>query len=257
MTAPILSVIVPNYKTPELTKICFRLLRKYTDTGKIRVIAIDNASGDASTEYLRKLTWIDLIERKVPEGEPGVLMHANALDEAFALVTTPYVMIMHTDTFCLHPDWLDYILGHFDSDKTAGVGSWKLEPPRSLLWRTGHLLEEMFRRLFRKKTRQEIKYLRGHCAVYRTDLVRKYTNGFYDGDSAGRAMHIKLEAAGFNMVFLPSQELGKFICHLNHATMILNPGAKDRKTGKASAGIRLGKKMQVFQDVLEADDLDL
>ena len=69
-------------------------------------------------------------------------------------------------------------------------------------------------------------------------------------------MHIKLEAAGYDMLFLPSDDLGKYICHLNHATMILNPASGDRKTGKAPARTKLGRKMQIFMDVLDSQDLD-
>ena len=70
-------------------------------------------------------------------------------------------------------------------------------------------------------------------------------------------MHLKLEKAGFKMLFLSSNELGKFICHLNHATMILNPASSDRKTGKAPARTKLSRKMQMFMDVLDSQDLDL
>jgi hypothetical protein len=257
MSEPQLSVIIPNYKTPELTKICLRLLRKYSDPGQIKVIVIDNASGDSSIEYLRTLKWIKLIERQVSPDESGPAMHALALDEAFACVDTPFVMIMHTDTFMLRPDWTDYLLKQFTSDRVAGVGSWKLEPPKSLIWRLAHSLEEKFRTLSGRKTKQEIRYLRSHCAVYRSDLVRKYTNGFYDNESAGKNMHLKLEAAGYDMSFLPSDDLGRYICHLNHATMILNPASSDRKTGKAPARIKLSRKMQMFMDVLDSQDLDL
>lgn len=254
---PLLSVIVPNRKTPELTKICFRLLRKHTDFGKVRIIAVDNDSGDASLDYLRKLPWITLIERKVPAEENGFVMHAKALDEALARVDTPFVMVMHTDTFVLRDDWADHLLSRFDADDVAGVGSWKLEKPRPPLLRAAHAVEEMFRRLIGRKTGTEVRYLRSHCAVYRTALLRKYTKGFYDGESAGKAAHLKLVAAGFKMIFLPSDELGKYICHLNHATMILNPAPGDRKTGRAGARDRIDGKMHLFADILAADDLDL
>ena len=257
MATPLLSVIVPNCKTPELTKICFRLLRKFTDFGKVRVIAVDNDSGDASLEYLRKLAWITLIERKVPPGENGFVMHARALDEAFAQVDTPFVMVMHTDTFVLKSGWHDFLLDRFDSENVAGVGSWKLEPPRPLLLRAAHAVEDTFRLIVGRKSGEEVRYLRSHCAVYRTELLRKHTGGFYDGESAGRAAHRKLVSAGFSMVFLPSDELGQYVSHLNHATMILNPAPGDRKTGRASARDRIDGKMRLFRDILDAEDLDM
>ena len=62
-----LTVLLPNYKTPELTKLCLRSLRKYTDFNQIQIVAIDNASGDESLAYLRSLPWIKLIERSASD----------------------------------------------------------------------------------------------------------------------------------------------------------------------------------------------
>ena len=42
------TILLPNYKTPELTKLCIRSLRKYTDLSRIRVIAIDSASQEVA-----------------------------------------------------------------------------------------------------------------------------------------------------------------------------------------------------------------
>ena len=90
-TEPQVTILVPNYKTPEITKICLRLLRKYTDFSQVRVIVIDNDSGDASLDYLRGLKWVELIERKAEADDTPALSHARALDLALAQVNAPYV----------------------------------------------------------------------------------------------------------------------------------------------------------------------
>lgn len=254
---PEVTIILPNYRTPELTKICLRLLRLHTDPRRIRVIAVDNASGDASTEYLRQVEWIRLIERKVPDGEPGFVMHAKALDLAFAEVTTPYVMIMHTDTFVLDDGWLDALLDEIRGDETiAGVGSWKLEHI-SAFKRFAKAAEALIQRIFRRAKTEE-RYLRSHCALYRTEALRRHTAGFYDGESAGKALHRKLIAAGFRMVFLDSRKLERYLCHLNHATMILNPREGDRKTARAASKRKLSTRISraEFADILNHPELD-
>ena len=48
---------------------------------------------------------------------------------------------------------------------------------------------------------------------------------------------------GYKMRFLESQELGRYLRHLNHATMILNPQPGDRKTSKPSARRRLQRQL--------------
>ena len=99
-------MLIPNYKTPELTRICLRLIRKYTDMSRIKVVAIDNHSGDDSLDYLRSLDWITLIERQPADDDTPPLSHSRALDMALARVDTPYVLSIHTDTFMHHPGWL-------------------------------------------------------------------------------------------------------------------------------------------------------
>ena len=104
MPDPIVTALIPNYKTLKVTKLCLRLLRKYTDPKKISIIVIDNDSQDESLKYLKSLKYITLIERKKKQDDTPSLSHARALDLALEKVTTPYVLSMHTDTFVKHPD---------------------------------------------------------------------------------------------------------------------------------------------------------
>ncbi len=257
MNEPLVTVLLPNYKTPELTKICVRLLNKYTAPGKLRIVAVDNDSGDGSLEYLRSIPWIELIERKDIAGEAGPLMHAKALDQGFGKVTTKYVLVIHTDTLVIHPEWLDYLLRQIEADENiAGVGSWKLEYV-SPLKAFGKKIENVFRRLAGKKVGKEEHYLRSHCALYRTELIRQHTNGFNDQKTAGLSIHRILTEKGYQMKFLLSEDLGKYIRHLNHATGVLNPSAGSRRDRKKKSRKRIQGSLEFFRDILEADELDI
>ena len=252
------SILIPNYKTPEMTRLCLRLLRRHTDLGRVKVIVIDNASNDESLDYLRNVNWIRLIERPEAAAEKGPEMHARALDLALQEVTTPYVLVMHTDTLICDDRWLDFLLGKISGDETvAGVGSWKLEQV-SAFKQFGKKIEDFFRRLLGKKAKVEDRYLRSHCALYRTELVRKHTNGFFDGDTAGHSLHRMLVQQGYKMLFLESRELGNYLRHLNHATMILNPQPGDRKTSKPAARRRLQRQLDEldYRNVLADSSLD-
>src|SRR3990167_4188244 len=128
MTRPLVTILVPHYKTKELTKLCLRLLRKFTDLQQAKVIVIDNDSQDDSLDYLRSLSWIELIERKAIPGETPVKSHSRALDMALERVTTPYVLSIHTDTLVKNAAWLTFLLTQIARSPTiGGVGSWKLE----------------------------------------------------------------------------------------------------------------------------------
>ena len=162
------------------------------------------------------------------------------------------------DTIVGSDKWLDYLLGAFEGEpKLAGVGSWKLEKSSKLKY-FGQRLEDLVRRIFlHRRHAPEERYLRSHCAVYRTDLVRRHTRGFYDGETAGRSLHRMLVASGHEMRFLESFELGAYIRHLNHATMILNPSGEGR-TSKASSRKKLADKMNdaEFTGILAVDTVD-
>ena len=255
------TILLPNYKTPELTKLCIRSLRKYTDLSQIRVIAIDSASQDESVEYLRKIPWIELIER--PYEEISVLsppaMHTTALDLALAKVDSEYVLSMHTDTIITAEGWLDYLLKEINSTPdTAGVGSWKLEKVRPVKQFFKDI--EDFIKISLGLRKKEFRFLRSHCALYKTELLRKYTKGFNgEGGCAGMFIHKRLEEAGFKMRFLPSSELGKYMVHLNHATMIINPDEPERKIRNAQKKKNLQKKMEfeAFKAILADDSADV
>lgn len=244
----LVTVLIPNYKTEELTKLCLRLIRKHTDTDKIHVIVIDNQSNDASLDYLRSLSWITLIERTPIPNEGAITSHSRALDLGLEQVTTPYVLSIHTDTLISNPLWLDFLLMQIQKRPTiAGVGSWKLESKS--LWRKAlKKIERKAQLAYYELTGRYAHgiegvgnnhyYLRSHCAMYRMDLVRKFNLHFAGGDRvAGKDMHKQLVNAGYEMVFLPSDVLVNYLDHINHATTVLNPELSTR-TKSVSKGLR-------------------
>lgn len=123
---PNFSIALVNYKTLELTKTCLTLLKQHLDDGaldsnRVQVWVVDNNSQDASTEYLRSLDWIHLIER-VPEGrEKGFAAHGRALDMILEKVQDDYLFLMHTDTFVYEPEIFQELLQRC-TQKMVAVG---------------------------------------------------------------------------------------------------------------------------------------
>lgn len=271
MNEKLVTVLVPNFRTPEITRLCLRLLRKHTKDNLIHVIAIDNGSGegDESLEYLRSLEWIELIERQPVEGESPGASHAVALDMALEKVTTPYVMSIHTDTFVLRDDWLDYLLEHIrHDDNIAGVGSWKLEVKpwwKLVLKKVEFAIQSVIYPIIGKELITEGKgkhfhYLRSHLALYRTSLLQDYALSFGAGEeTAGKVLHKMLEDKGHDMVFIPSPKLIKYVVHLNHATMILNPelGSRKKTVEKGAKKIHAMLKQMQADQILADSSLDV
>jgi len=272
MTQPLVTILVPHYKTLELTKLCLRLLRKYTDLNKARVIVIDNDSQDESLSYLRSLNWIQLMERKAVPGESPPLSHGRALDMGLAMVTTPYVLSIHTDTLVKHPKWLEFLLTQIEKNPSiAGVGSWKLEAkPR---WRQMlKMIERGAQRAYFRvigQTQHSLEgvgknyyYLRSHCALYRTTLLKQYQLHFSDGVGeelvVGKEIHKRLLEAGHEIIFLPSEILIRYLEHINHATMVLNPqlGSRQKSIDKGLRRIERSLACLNAQAILQDGSLD-
>jgi GT2 family glycosyltransferase len=268
MTTPQVTILIPNYKTLELTKLCLRLIRKHTDLALAKVIVIDNDSQDESLNYLRTLPWIELIERKHIPGETPALSHSRALDLALERVTTPYVLSIHTDTLVRNKQWLPFLLSHLQTNpKAAGVGSWKLESKP--FWKIAlKTLERNIQKMYYKltgKTDHALEgldhnyyYLRSHCALYRTDLLRQLNTGFADGEEvAGKVMHRKLVEKGHKMLFLTSEELLGYMDHINHATTVLNPELSRNQKSVSKGMRRIQKSLDSFNANLILKDSSL
>ena len=284
------TILIPNYKTLKITKLCLRLLHKYTDLEKAKVVVIDNDSADESLEYLKTLKWIELIERKkVPTETPG-LAHASALDLALKDVITPYVLSIHTDTLVKDSRWLDVLLTQIKKETDiAGVGSWKLEGRPSLMkrmWKSLEYKQRYCRYLITGnipkanivKSQQQSGYyqllgqkdsmglngkdhyfLRSHCALYRMDLLKDFNLTFSDQmETAGKGMHRKLVKNGYKMVFLPAEYLSRYLVHLNHATMVLHPELGSQKKTITKGLKRIKKELRTLnaEQILRDDSLD-
>ena len=256
------SILIPHYKTLEMTRLCLNMIRRHTDLDRVEVIVIDNGSSDKSTKYLQELDWITLLIREKVVDESGAQSHANALDDALERVTTPFFLSIHTDTFFINPGWLDFLLEKFKyDDNMAGIGSWKLE------------VNPLYKRILKYiETFWQLKiwypilgkgagsiagagnnhyYLRSHCALYKTEIIREYGLGFSDGGQvAGKIMHQTLLDKGFEMNFLDSNELSKYIRHLNHATVILNPELHRGGVAKPRQVRRIKKELKEIESVL-------
>ncbi len=257
------TVMVPSFNTLELTKLCLRSLRKYSDD-RLRVMVVDNGSTDGSVEYLKSLDWILFVPNFMEpcDGMAAAEQHARSLDLLLEKISTPLCLSIHTDTIVRNADWLDFLLDKMNgSPEIAGVGSWKLSN-WSFCKRCIKKAEDFirFNILFPLTGRKfdpdsQYRYLRSHCAMYRTDLLKSRTRGFFDGAVAGKSIHKMLTAAGYRMVFIEEHEMLKYINHFDHATMILNPDIFAGKTSKKRARKKLGKALNVPEfDIILADD---
>lgn len=99
---PIISIIIPQYKTFQVTRLCLRALKKFS-TLNIEVIVVDNHSADDSLEYLEKNKWIKLIKNE--HAAIGGQGHKQALDIGIKAAKGEWVLLFHSDTIVLKQGW--------------------------------------------------------------------------------------------------------------------------------------------------------
>ena len=268
MQQPNTTLCVVNYKTLDLTRLCLRSIRKFTHP-PYEVIVVDNNSQDASTEYLRQLKWIRLIERTDSANDSsGGFAHAAALDLALAQTQTEFFVSLHSDTFVRRKNWLGELLALFAGDlKMACVGGGKVE--LSSGWQDCFKKLTDFKTLKRKLLQtpdplgMHRYYNRTVCSIYRTNVLKKENLSFLmdreKGLTVGKKLYFELIDRGYKTVELSDRVMRQYLYHLAHATQVVNAGQyklKQRTVKKISRLIDQIMQSEQVRQILKDEMLD-
>jgi GT2 family glycosyltransferase len=132
--APLLSIIIVNWNTRDLTAACLETvaadiarLGATPDAPLVQTIVVDNASTDGSVAHIRSAyPWVQLLENQENVG------FAVANNGALAHCTGAYVLLLNSDTE-VQPGALDTLLRFMDEHPEAGiVGARYLNPDGTL-----------------------------------------------------------------------------------------------------------------------------
>jgi glycosyltransferase involved in cell wall biosynthesis len=226
------TICVVNYKTLDFTRLCLRSIRKFTGY-PYEVLVVDNDSRDESTEYLRGLGWIRLIERRAGPDEPGGgFAHAAALDLGLENCNTEFFVSLHSDTFICQKNWLTDLIGYFEGDENVGcVGSGKIEliPAWRIMLKKATDLRSFKRKILREPdpVGKYRYYNRTICCIYRTQILKhrklSFLMGRDRGLTGGKKLYFELIDHDYKTVELPSAVMGRYVIHLAHATQVVNP----------------------------------
>jgi len=272
------TICIVNYKTLDLTRLCLRSIRKFTNY-PYEVIVVDNNSNDESVEYLRGLKWIRLIERSHPPAAPrGSFDHSAALDLGLSNCNTEFFVAMHSDALVKGPSfadaaegrpcWLTELTSYFaNNPKIACVGSGKLElaPNWQILVKELTDFKALGRKLF-GTSRQKAKsryYNRPICCLYRTGILQSeeltFLMGKDEGLTVGQKLYFELVDRGYKTVELPPSVMGRYVVHLAHATQAVNLQEfklAARTVSKYNRTIDKVLSSRAIQDIINDDSLD-
>lgn len=226
------SIAVVNYKTEELTRLCLKSIRANTNKNEYELIVVDNNSADSSLDYLRKLKWIKLIERKDNVPKDGSPAQGSALDIALANASGEYFLAIHSDTFIRKPGWVEFLKEKISEKNYACAGTGKLNTKHPFLKFIKSItdLKKLIRYLSGKK---EIFYIRAICAIYRTEILIKNNLSFAKNTDANvtcaKQLYLDLIEKGYSCNVIPASVMSEYVLHLEHATMAINPEFKVRE----------------------------
>lgn len=262
------TICIVNYKTPDLTRLCLRSIRKYTKY-PYEVVVVDNDSQDASLEYLKSLCWIRLIERRVDKDEPGGgYAHAAGLDLGLENCNTEFFVSLHSDTIVRKDNWLKDLIGYFDNnEEIVCVGSGKIElvPRWQVILKRATDFRTFKRKIFREPdpVGKYRYYNRTICSLYRTDVLRREKLLFLmdreKGLTGGKKLYFELVDRGYKTVELSPLIMGQFIYHLAHATQVVNPNEfalRQKTVVKFHRYINKIMSSETIKSVLEDYSLD-
>jgi GT2 family glycosyltransferase len=225
------SIVIVNYKTPEITKICLDLLHQYVDSNSIPIWVVDNYSADESTKYLRTLDWINLIERSVSEPEPGHIAHGKALDLVLERVETDYLLLMHTDTFVFDKNIFPMMINKcIKNQKIVAVGCVEQinRGTTRTLWRfSSRLVKHHFRRL---KTSMGLRsrepkpyrevYLKSFCTLWNCKLIKQHGMHFSMDDRVpGYTLQDRMTELGYVVEMLSPRKIFSYLDHIQAGTV--------------------------------------
>ncbi|MCX4218930.1 MULTISPECIES: glycosyltransferase family 2 protein [Pseudomonas] len=241
---PAFSLVLVNYKTPEITRMCLEFLQQYVKEHQIPVWVVDNDSADESLVYLRSLDWINLIERPSPGKEAGHIAHGKALDLALAKVETDYLFLLHTDTFVFDSTVFSMMMNEcMQSLDTAAVGCVE-QLDRGVLRDTWRLSSRYFKHYFRR-AKQHLglpsrdpkpyreTHLKSFCTLWNARLIKAHGLHFSMDDRVpGYTLQDRLSSLGYGIKCLSPRTIFRYLDHIQAGTVaaIGGYGTQHRRT---------------------------
>lgn len=250
---PLVSVVIVNWKTPELLAACLDSVLADTRSAEFEIWVVDNNSGDHSVEMMRqRFPSVNLIANSENVG------FGRACNQVIPVATGKYVLLLNPDTVVVD-DAISSMANYLDENANCGsVGPKVLNPdgtlqlacrrsfptPAASFYRLTYLSK-----LFPKSERfaqynltyadpnqvLDVDALSGSCMMVRKTVVD--TVGLLDEDIFMFGEDIdwcwRFKEAGWRVTYLPTAE----VFHYHGASSRLRP---------VGATVNLHKGMEVF-----------
>jgi glycosyltransferase involved in cell wall biosynthesis len=249
------TIVVPNWNTGPLLRICLSSLRRFTQVPH-QVIVVENGSSDESLQTAERAAeagQIELITRRDAKNE-GAADHAAALDAGLAAARGPLLMTLDSDAWARKPGWLQSYIDALGGGSHAGATKFP----------SGRL-STLWRQVRGKRRGPEWHYIRPCHALYRVSLLRELGLSFAPHQmpsgrwrTTGEHLHNRLVDEGHSPAFIPHARVSELVGHLYHATIVLNPtsfpGLRERARRRGERRIDRWLKSTEAKAILEGSE---
>ena len=230
-----ITILIPHFQTLDSIKLCLRSIRKFTRPPYV-VRVLDNGSQDASLDYLRSLRWIDLVA--ADSANDIWKAHYLSLNKAVSQLTTPYFLLMHSDTYVHRPGWLDFLQRFVRAGCVAAGPRHQRVPVRTLPW----LLPAAVQHLRTRERRPGVPELRSFCALYETAPFHALGCTFFTekGEDITCRANEALVRAGHPIRGLSAFELSPYVFHASAGTLMaqgVQPLPRDQIKNACQRGV--------------------
>ncbi|KMQ71128.1 glycosyltransferase family 2 protein [Chryseobacterium koreense] len=166
------SIIIVNYKTPQLAKNCIDSIKKYTSGIDYEIILVDNNSGDGSEEILRKIEEINYLQ------SPENVGFGRANNLGLKSAAGEWILFLNSDTLLLENSvkkMLDFFKQNEDKLAIGSLGVTLINHNNEMIHSAGDLptvvnllssyVQNFFRKDFhRRKNGKEVSKYRSEIA---------------------------------------------------------------------------------------------
>ncbi|MFZ5807428.1 MAG: glycosyltransferase family 2 protein [Verrucomicrobiota bacterium] len=121
---PSYSLIIPYYKTPEITRLALRSVQRFCK-GAHETVVIDNAPGSPESTLLNEFPEIKKIDNAT--AFKGSLANFEAVDIGIQAATHDLIGILHSDTIFLQPGWDCEVFQRMEEKNLAALGTFERE----------------------------------------------------------------------------------------------------------------------------------
>jgi hypothetical protein len=217
------SVIVPYFRTPEITRICLYSIFKFS-RGEPEVIVVDNAPGSAESGMLHEFEKIVVIKNSTQLR--GSAANFQALDIGLARASNDLVALIHSDTIFLKDGWDLECFSRLENEKLGALSTLEREanPFRPLRQRVRDRWNH-----WRHVARPTEGKLMAHFLLTRRSTLARIGFVFARDGHIGAANFAR---AGEPVEVLSLTEVSRVIWHTSNITSLVTGQMQDEKLAR-------------------------